>query len=162
MTEVKLNLIYNKADFLNTHTNICPFNFIENPELVIGNTTNLDFIVDNGECSQIIALDTIEYIPHNKVYEVLSNWTGKLKVGGQLILGFCETLELCNLFHRGNIKHDDFNSLIHGSQEKSHLIKLSSFSAPLLIDMLTKQHTIKLQKHTLNGVDVTLTFERYK
>lgn len=162
MTEVKLNLIYDKADFLNTHTNICPFNFIENPELVIGNTTNLDFIADNGEVSQIIALDTIEYIPHNKVYEVISNWVGKLKVSGQLILGFVELLELCNLYHRGNIKHEDFNYLMHGSQEKSYLIKLSSFSAPLLIENLTKQHTIKLYKHTLNGCDVTLTFERYR
>jgi hypothetical protein len=162
MNEVKLNLIYNKADFLNSHTNICPFNFIENPELVIGDTAQLDWIVDNGECSQIIALDTIEYIPHNKVYEVISNWTGKLKVGGQLILGFVEILECCNLYHRGNIKHDDFNSLIHGSQEKSHLIKLSSFSAPLLIENLTKQHTIKMMKHTLNGVDTCLVFERYR
>lgn len=162
MNEVKLNLIYHQADFLNTHTNISPFNTIENPELVIGNTTNIDWIADNGECSQIIALDTIEYIPHNKVYEVISNWVGKLKVGGQLILGFVELLELCNLYHRGNIKHNDFNYLMHGSQEKSYLIKLSSFSAPLLIDMLTKQHTIKLMKHTLLGVDCCLVFERYR
>ena len=161
MNEVNINIIYNKAEYINGYINVSPFDQ-DNKDIIKSNIFDLYDICDNGECSQIIALDTIEYLPHNKSYEVISNWTGKLKVGGQLILGFVEILECCNLYHRGNIKHDDFNSLIHGSQEKSHLIKLSSFSAPLLIENLTKQHTIKMMKHTLNGVDTCLVFERYR
>lgn len=162
MSKIKLNLNYAKPNSINGYINIFPFNQENKSEdLIYGDIINLDYIADQGEISEILCLEVIEYIPYNKIYEVISGWVGKLRVGGQLILGFLETEELCNLYHRGNINHNDFNKLIHGDTE-SNKIKLSSFSAPILIENLTKQHTIKLKKHTLNGIDVTLTFERYK
>ena len=161
MNKVKVNIIYNSADILNGYHNISPFNS-DNPDVVIGNIASLDWIVDNGECSEIIATDSIEYLPHNKINEILSNWVSKLKVGGKLILGFLETAELVNMYNRGMLKQEDFNKLLHGSQEQPYLVKLSSYSAPQLIESLQKQHTIKLMKHVLSGVDCSLVFERYK
>lgn len=159
---MKLNIIHhNTHNFLNSHTNISPFN-LEHPEILSGDITDIDWIVDNGEAEQIIALDTIEYIPYNKICTVLSNWIGKLCVGGQLILGFIETAELVRWYYRGNIDLEGFNQLSHGNQKESQLVKLSSFSALDLIERLTQEHTIKLKKHTMINLDVTLTFERYK
>jgi hypothetical protein len=161
MNEVKVNIIYNSSSPLNSHTNISPFNS-SNPDIVIGNIISLDDMYDNGELSEIIALDTIEYLPHTKINEIISNWVSKLKVGGKLILGFVEAYEVCNGYNRGMINQETLNLLLHGKQDKPHLVKLSSYTAIDLIENLQKQHTIKLMKHTLNGVDCTITLCRYR
>jgi hypothetical protein len=161
MSEVKLNIIYNNAEFLNGYDNISPV-VLENKEIIVGNVYNLDWIVDNGECIEIIALDTIEYLPITQYEQAISNWVSKLKVGGTLILGFVEIIELFKGYDRGIINYEDFNVLLHGKQTDNRLVKLSSYSAPILIEKLTTQHTIKLKKHTLSGIDVTLSFGRYK
>lgn len=154
---MKLNIIHKNPDLLlNTHTNISPFNSTQDPELLVGDTTNIDWIVDNGECEEIVVLDTLEYIPYNKVFDVISNLVGKLKVGGELILGFHEIEEICRLFYRGHISYNEMNKLLYGEG------KVSTYSSIDLVEKLTKQHTIRLKKHVLKSTDCSLVFERYK
>lgn len=159
----KLNVIFANAEYLNGYTNIASF-YPENPSkeehIIIGDIKDLSWIVDNGELEELICMNVLEYIEYNNIGPVIANWVSKIKVGGKFILGFCDAFETARLFNIGSINIQDYNVLIHGKQNPPYLLKKSSHRADQLVDFIEKQHSYKLMKHTLDGLDVTLTFER--
>lgn len=155
----KANLMFGFGELLNGYVNISPIRSQEG-DIKIGDVSNVDWIIDNGELEELIAMNVLEYFEHHKVPGIISNWVSKIKVGGKLIVGFCDSFEIARMYVLGMMQPLDYNILVHGKLNPPHYIKKSSHRADLLITSIEKAHSFKLIKHTLNGVDVTLTFER--
>lgn len=148
----KVNLIYGQGDVLHTHININPFAEDADGENIIrANIMNLDEHVDDAELSELIAVDVIDYIPLNEVNEVLSNWAKKIRIGGKIILGGTDLVEVCKSMSQYRIPITDANELIHGSQTKPYLIKRATFTAIGISDYLEGNFNFTTTKKSVNN-----------
>lgn len=155
----KLNIIMG-GDYLNGYINLSPVPNEEYPDVINGSINYLDGVIDNGELDELVADKVVEYIPHTQLQSTISNWVSKIRVGGKLVIGLVETLEVCRMMNLGIMNLQQYNNIVHGTQENERLVKFSSVTTQNIIDMVTKPHSYKLISHTLVGVDSTLVFER--
>lgn len=159
---VKVNLIYGDEGYpLDNYLNINPFG-TTSETIRVGGVQNLDEFVDNGEADEIIAENVVEYIPSPNLAATLSNWVSKLRVGGKLILTFTDAKLVSKEFSNYRTTLEEFNSSIHGSQEKPYLIKRCSVTTLDLCKHLTENHNVKVVKRRINNSKGSIVVERVK
>ena len=157
----KVNLIYGQGDVLHTHININPFSEDADGENIIrANIMNLDEHVDDAELSELIAADVIDYIPLNEVNDVLSNWAKKIRVGGKIVLGGTDLVEVCKAMSQYRISITDANELIHGTQLKPYLIKRATFTAIGISDYLEGNFNFTTTKKSVNNYKMIVEAKR--
>lgn len=78
---------------------------------------NLD--VDTAECKEIIAEEIIDYIPIDKLLEVITHYASKLRLGGKIILGGTDIIELSKDVLRQNKTMVEVNHEIYGEQTEN-------------------------------------------
>ena len=157
----KINLIYGEGDVLHTHININPF--AENADgnnIIRDDISNLDKHVDDAEVSELVALDVIDYIPITKAEETIENWVKKIRIGGRIIIGGTDLVEVCKSLSHYRLDITDANILIHGEQSKPYLIKRVNFSSLGLSDYLSHKFNLNVLKRSVNNYKMFVEAQR--
>ena len=131
---MKVNLLYGEGDVLDTHLNINQF--AKNPDgekIIRDDISNIDKYVDDSELEELVAIDVIDYMSIKEAPQVIENWVRKIRIGGKIILGGSDLLEICKSFSEHKIDISEANSLIHGTQEKPYLPKKFTFTPSLTL-----------------------------
>jgi hypothetical protein len=80
-------------------------------------------LIDDGELTELIVLDILDYVPACKLDEVLENWLRKLGHGGTITVSVVDIREVSRAIFNNRLSIDDANELIHGKQEKEWQFK---------------------------------------
>ncbi len=159
----KVNLIYGVGDIIDTHININPFAENADGEKVIrADISNLDKHVDDSELNELRAVDVLNYIEIQKVESTISNWCQKIRLGGKIIIGGIDLMEVCKSFSEYKSDLTEANILLHGSQEKPYLIRRSSFTAIGLADYMSSKFNFTILKKRINSHTMIVEARREK
>ena len=157
----KINLIYGKGDVLHTHLNINPFEEKADGKTIIrDDVMNIDKHADDAELTELIASDVLDYIPLVRVDEVLSNWIKKIRIGGKIVLGGVDMLEVSKSFADYRIDITEANLLIHGEQTKPYLCKKVSFTCMGLSQYIEQRFNLHILKKRVNNYKMIVEAER--
>lgn len=154
---MKINLLLDSQDVLNSYLNIDPFS--ETQDKLKGEITNLDWIVDDGEAEEILAYNILEFFEFGKADEILNNWLRKLAKGGILIIGYNDIDEIARLFYQTHIELDQFNKLVFGEQKRGWDFKKCGFTTYQLSEVL-KNKGYKIRQAKIEGIAGVIVAER--
>lgn len=112
-------------------------------------------IVGDAECTEILADDLIDYIPLEKMGEILGWIRSKMRHGCKLILGGTDIYEVSRAFSSYYIGLNDLNKLLY-AQNKSAVLTL-----PALVE-LVQQLGLKIISKRVNGYKMVVIAEREK
>jgi hypothetical protein len=154
MTE-KINLIYGEGEVLNGFLNLNPFLEQETDNLKRVDIKNISSYVDDGECTELISINVLEYFNSNKIPEILSHWVKKVALGGKIILGFVDLQSVARCFYNNIINLETTNILVHGSNAKPYMTKRTGLTITV-VESLLKQMGLKIMKRKINNYNVTL------
>lgn len=124
---MKLNLIRNSTEFLNSYTNVSLFCDPNLPDLILADYSDLDFVADS-EAKEIRALNILPFMDRNKVQETLSHWVSKLRHGGILKIGGPDLYEICRNVELFQLSFNNANVLLYGTLDTPWNIKKSCYS----------------------------------
>ena len=156
----KVNLIYGVGDTLHTHLNINPFTEEESENIVRCDITNIDKYVDDAELTELVAMDVIDYVPIDKVDETLTNWVKKIRIGGSIIIGGTDLIEVAKSLAAYKIDITDANILIHGEQSRPYMIKRVNFTALGMCEYLEAVFNLKIIKKRVSNYQMTIEAKR--
>lgn len=112
-----------------------------------GDIKSLDWLVEDGAVEEIIAIDSLEYLPTAVVKEALTNWAQKLSPGGTLKLLVPDCYAIAKSFAIGQFGLEQYSEMILGTQ-KNNDNRLSVIDANTLLDMLQELGlTISLKRY---------------
>ena len=114
---------------------------------------NLDGIVDNNECTEIIAGELINFIPVEKVFTVLTHVCMKLRHGGRIIVGGVDARMLALGMFNGGVDPKEFNNILYAEGHKS-VLPMNDMAA-----LLSKIGLIVTSRE-MNGVSYLISAER--
>lgn len=152
---MKINLIYGEGETYNGYLNLNQFLEKESDNIKRCDIKDISKFVEDGEAEEIVAIGILEYINHNKISEVLTNWARKIKFGGKIVIGFLDAYEIARNFNNGFINLEVYNALIHGSGEKPYMVKRTCLNTSLIKQMLSKLG-FKMMKHKINNFNITV------
>lgn len=159
----KVNLIYGSGDIIHTHININPFaEKADGVNVIRADVKNLDKHVDDSELNELRAEDVLNYIEIDKVESVLNNWCQKIRLGGKIVIGGIDLMEVCKSFCEYKSDLTEANILLHGSQDKPYLIRKSSFTAIGLSEYLKSRFNFNIIKKRVNSYTMTIEARREK
>src|ERR1044072_4853402 len=95
---MKINLLYNSNNLLSGFINIDPLaspEEIKSGKKIVSFLDNLDGVVEDSECTAILAEDILCYIPAKDVGGAIDNWIRKLRHKGTLIISGYDIFEIC-------------------------------------------------------------------
>lgn len=153
---MKLNLLMYSDNILGGYTNVDPYPVQSNneqsftEEKVQGDVQNLDWLVDDGECDEIIADDILDFVPINKKVEVIQNIARKVKFGGKLTLGGIDSYEVSKAYSLLNINMEEALFLLYGDPNYPFGNRKGCFNLLSVVDMLGQMGFKPLQKRILN------------
>lgn len=118
---MKINFIEKSNLARNGYTNLCPFEGNEQLNVKRHEITHLNRVVDNGEASEIIIHNLLDYMPYNAIEEFLSVCAKKLAINGIIKILGIECLELFRNILQANISFEKLNSVLyrHASQKSA-------------------------------------------
>lgn len=149
---MKVNvLLDNPGDCRSGYLNVDPFAPADCSDgRVRGDASDLSTLVDAGECSEVVALDVLDYFPGAAVDQVLRNWLSRLCHGGRLTVSVVDLREVSRALLAGNVSMDDANELLTGKQEKAWQFKKSVFTLSQLVEVMTNLGYRVLAKRVQN------------
>ena len=149
---MKINLLYGHGDQLQGYITIHPFAVEETDSVRIDDVRNLDRVVEDAEATEIIAADVIDYLGLDEVNPALDHWIKKLRHGGTIIIGGCDSYDAAKALVQYEVDLETFNMLIHGTKDAPHLFKKTCLTLPGLVEYL-EQHGLKVIKKRRNGLN---------
>lgn len=125
----KINLIYGVGDVLHTHININPFAVDADEKSIIRDSVqSIDKYADDSELLELIATDVIDYFPAQEIAEIISAWTKKIRIGGKIVVGGVDLMEVAKSLASYSIDAAKANIILHGEQQPQYMIRKSSFT----------------------------------
>jgi len=131
----------------------------EQSNVVKADIRNIDDIVANSECNELIAEDVLDYLELSESRKVLSHWISKLRHGGKIIVGGTDVYEVCRLFCKQAIDLNTFNSVIHGGFSELWDVKMSHSTMEDLQEFLESQG-VRIIKKRIQGFKMIIEGER--
>ena len=160
---MKLNLLLdNEKGQLNGYTNIDQFTPSEKPPedtRITGDIYPLDWICDNGECSELIARCILCYFPLAETGIILTNWMNKIKVGGLIVIEEMDVELVSWALVNKQITPKQYQKLVYGEQTKKWDIKKSGLTISAIIDFL-EGSGFKIITKRLNNMKFNVTAKR--
>ena len=120
---------------------------------------NLDDVVSDSECNELIAEDVLDFLELSESRAVLSHWISKLRHGGKIIVGGTDIYEVCRLFYKQAIDLNTLNSIIHGNFSEPWDVKMGHSTLEDLQEFLQSQG-IKITKKRIQGFKMIIEGER--
>tara|TARA_Y100001938_G_scaffold147611_2_gene229209 strand:- start:2397 stop:2879 length:483 start_codon:yes stop_codon:yes gene_type:complete len=156
----KINLIYGVGDVLHTHTNINPFDNNADGKMIIRDSvTNIDKYADNAELLELIATDVIDYFPAQETEKIISGWISKIRLGGKIVVGGIDLMEVCKAFSSYSIDNNFANVLLHGQQNPQYMIKKST-SMALIVASFLQSNGFKVIKKRIENYQMIVEAKR--
>lgn len=121
---MKIHLTYNCNLWRAGYTNIDRFQCDEHQ--TAGDVSNLDWVVDNGEATEIIAYDVIDHFFNQYVPGVVEHWISKLAPNGTLTIVSTDLYQLVNKIYNRQVSLRDANALIFGAGMDSQRVSTST------------------------------------
>ena len=158
---MKINITVGSSHFINCYLNIDPITGQDGGEAqaIKADIRNLDDLVMDSECHEIIAEDVLDFLEKEDAKIALSNWARKLRHKGKIIVGGTDIHETCKQFFHKVIPLEDFNKIIHGTLENPWEVKLSHNTLLGLQEEL-EGLGIKILKRRINGLNMVIEGER--
>jgi hypothetical protein len=155
---MKVNLLYKSNNLLSGFINIDPFSSkedIESNKKIQGNIGDLDWVVEDSECTQIIAEDVLNYFAGPEVDQVIENWVRKLRHKGTIIIGGVDLFEVCRGIDGRYIDLVNANILLYGEDgEKKSILSSIDLSKAL------RNLGLKIIKNRCNSYKYIIEAER--
>lgn len=112
-----------------------------------GDIQSLDWLVEDGSVEEIVAIDSLEYLPTEVIKTALMNWAQKLSPGGTLKLLVPDCHAIAKAFAIGQFSLQQYSNMILGTQ-KDNDNRLSVIDASTLLCMLQELGlTISLKRY---------------
>lgn len=112
-----------------------------------GDIASLDWIAEDGTVEEIIAIDSLEYLPIAVVKTSLENWAQKLSIGGTLKLMVPDCHAIANAFAIGQFSLQQYSTMTFGTQEGDDN-RMSVIDADTLLGILQELGlTISLKRY---------------
>ena len=93
-------------------------------ELNATHIANLNTTLDDGECTEIIALDVLDFLPLAKRGDFLNHLIQKLEIGAAVKIGGREINAVANAVSSGQINEETANAAIYqGRQSMTTAVK---------------------------------------
>ncbi len=154
----KANLLLNGTNVLAGYYNIDPF-AKDGEGKILGDITNLDEIVDNGELDEILAHSVLEYFEIKLVDSIVKNWVSKLERGGKITITVPDLYEITKLIVRREVNEYQANRLLFGNQDEKWQLRKNCFTIPTLEHMLVTAGTKVVSKRFV-GMNASITAEK--
>jgi hypothetical protein len=126
---------------------------------VKGDLSNLDEFVDDGEATEIVALDVLDCFPGADASTVLSRWCSKLAHGGTLTVSVVDVREVARGVLANTLSPDDTNELLHGKQEKPWQHRKAAYSLAHLAGVFTS-HGYRVLAKRVQNYRAVITIQR--
>ena len=155
-------MIDGRVPALNGYLNICQGPATTNDqERVYAELQNIDNMVDHNECTDVLALDVIDYLPLGLRHNVINHWCTKVAHGGTITLSGLNLQEVTRLIFNGKISDvAEINRIVYGNISNVWTIR-KSFTPPedtAGMIMSTGQFDIVAQR--FDGVFYVITAKR--
>jgi hypothetical protein len=137
----------------NINFGVVPLNSIsEGSRFVVGNYRNLDPIVDDGSCEEIVFNPPLNVLSPNEIVNVLNHWSRKLTGGGKLVVTFYDIRRIGRAAHSSELSLEDIHGMTLGNRNElktvmdTAVIKLVASASGLLIESISpKQFTVTVE-----------------
>ena len=140
---VILNLMTRDELGLVGFTNIHPDR--EDESTLKGSITNLDWVAEDAEVTQLMAVDVIDFLQPQEIEDSILHWCGKLRHGGKIFIGGLDLTEAARLVHLRRINLDDANKLIFGTHSSPSDHRKSAMTMRTVEEILV-QNGLKIQQ----------------
>jgi hypothetical protein len=157
---LKLNISLGQPP-LNGYWNIDPLAPEGSDKHVRADPNCLDGIVDNNECEEVLAQYTLDFIPLQARFQVLTHWMSKVAHGGMLILTCLNINELARLIHLGQIADSQsITANVFGPCTNIWLIRKSVTTVDDTIGMIRQGGQFDVEKVVFDGLMFTVVARR--
>lgn len=153
---MKVRITVGEKEKLNGYLNIDPISKFDDLSVDI---RNLDDVVSDAECTEIISEDVIDFLKKDESIKVLSHWVKKIRHGGKIIVTSIDAYEVSKSFYRKTIDIAVFNKAIHGNFLEPWDVRLSHTTIEELSEFFRSQGLNVTKKRT-NGIKLIVEAER--
>lgn len=157
---MKYNLLFGTAgEFYDGYLNLNQFPF--RPEEQKQDVRNLDNLMDDGEAFEILAYDVIDYLQANEVEPTIDHWVRKLAVGGKIVIGGVDIVDVAKALASYKIGIGEVNNLLYsGKPELPHMYKKTSVTANAIKEYLRDKHGLRINTVRVNGFNMVVEAEK--
>ena len=157
---MRVSITIGAEQFKNGYLNIDPVAAEAGVEgSVKADVRNLDDLVMDSECVEIVAEDVLDYLVFEEAKAAIAHWVKKLRHGGKIIISGTDACEVCKQVVQKTIDINEFNHLVHGEFSQPWDVKMSHMSIESLQNEL-ESHGIKVLKKRINGFSMVIEGER--
>tara|TARA_Y100000593_G_scaffold83590_1_gene157700 strand:- start:14031 stop:14495 length:465 start_codon:yes stop_codon:yes gene_type:complete len=153
---MKIRITVGDDQKLSGYTNIDPITKFDDLSVDI---RDLDEVVSDAECMEILSDDVIDYLEKEESMRVISHWAKKLRHGGKIIVTSIDAHEVARSFYRKEIDVQTFNKAIHGSFTQPWDVRLSQTTLEELSSFL-ESNGLQVTKKRINGIKLVVEAER--
>jgi len=146
---MRINLMWGNGSPLSGYTNVDPHSY-DKEDVVNGDITDLNDIVDDSEATEILVADVIDYLPRAMVAKTISHWVTKLRHKGRIVIGGHDIYEITKIMSQQGISAEEISDVLHGTQNHPWEFKASHTTAADLAKTL-EQHGLKILKKRVSG-----------
>ena len=157
----KLNMIRNNVGLLTGYINVDPYSSTTDKEYDIrtADYRHLDSIVDNSECTEIIANDITDYMEPHEVERIIHHWAGKIRRGGILVVIGIDIMEVAKGLAYGTLldktenpfqQIQKANMLLHNAGGEIWNGRRHNLSLDAVVHILGGLAGFKLEQKTVN------------
>lgn len=133
----------------------------QDQDRISGDIVNLDSLVDNNECEQLLAINVIDFIPLQIRQQVLTNWMGKIAHGGLLILSAMDLKEVARVIDNGQLSDVvGINQTVFGLGTNLWTIRKSYVSAEQTMQMILSTEQFYIESIKYEGLYYYITAKR--
>ncbi len=152
---MKLQLSVNKAP-LNGYMNLdrSPVDPDSQPAFT-GTFLNLSALIEESECTEILADDLLDYIPADEIMASLEYWVKLLRHGGKLIVGGTDLYEVSKAVSNQTLNIKEANEVLHGSGVE----RINQLSIVDLLELL-KSLGLNIITRRINGFKMVVVAVR--
>jgi hypothetical protein len=146
---MRINLMWGNGSPLSGYTNVDPHSY-DKEDVINGDITDLNDIVDDSEATEILVADVIDYLPRAMVAKAISHWVTKLRHKGRIVIGGHDIYEITKIMSQQGISAEEISDVLHGTQNHPWEFKASHTTAADLAKTL-EQHGLKILKKRVSG-----------
>jgi len=153
---MKLNLLRNSNKVMSGHLNV---DILPGEGKVQGDIANLDSLVDAASCTDIVARNVLEYVPHPDLLPVLNHWISKLRHGGKITINTTDLRSIAKAVARDALEPSEYLELLYGRQRDAFDIKRSILT-PSTLSALLESASLRVINKSIDSYEFSITAER--
>jgi hypothetical protein len=123
------------------------------------NPIQLNEYIDDGEASEIILENILEYIPSEQILNFFKSLSAKLSHGGTCTIISKDIIILAEAFTRGEISIIDFNKILFGNKTHAWDFRISTITLADIND-ICKSLGLSILERKITGYDFIIKVQR--